>query len=429
MKHLLLDPIFKSPADEHFFVGYYDKSALDASSTRMLGMRVARIDRLPNANDEAVIGFFHLPSRQYVEVGVTNAFNWQQGAMLQWLGPSFSNDIIFNRRTERGFQAVIVDSSTGVERLLDSPIYAVSPQGDRALTVDFERHYWCRRGYSYDGIAKQEKNGRVVRGDGIWLVNINRNVSEKIVAIEDLLTISPLPSMIGATHYVEHITFSPDGQSFAFYHRWRLEEGGIYARMYVCALSQDAGPRLVHDTGRLSHYCWIDNKTILAGGAPKPSAASRLRKTKWLSRAVRPVIPLYRYLVKGNATDGQSVLSKIVTGDSYFLLDTSTCTTTTRFKGEIDRDGHPSAVPGKPGWIITDTYPDRNCVARLVLGNLDTQEMFVLNELRSIPAFDNSPCRCDLHPKVSRDGRFVCVDTMNDGVRSVYLFSLPEEVH
>lgn len=265
MTRSYLLPIFKSPTSAHFYFGYYDKSPLNAISTCHLAMRVEFMNRLPNADDEAIIGYFDLANGKFMELTTTNAFNWQQGSMLQWLGPDFNREIIFNRRTARGFQAVIYDLKTRHERLLERPIYSISRNGELALTIDFERHYWCRRGYSYDGIVVPEKNKPIVPDDGIWMMNINDNSVTKVICIGRLLLIAPLASMKDATHYIEHIMFSPNGRLFAFYHRWKLEDGGIYARLYV-ASTNDCHPQLVHDTGRLSHYCWIDDENILAWG-------------------------------------------------------------------------------------------------------------------------------------------------------------------
>lgn len=421
----MTNKIFSSPTDSNYYFGYYDKSPLDSSASRLLAMRTSFLDRLPAEGDIAEIGYFDLASEKFNSITFTNSFNWQQGAMLQWLGPSFDTRVAFNRRIDNRFCSVIHDLETGNERILSLPIYTVNRKGEFALTIDFERHYWCRRGYSYDGVVVPEKNQPVVPGDGIWCLDIKSDKAQRIVAIEDLLKIQPLASMHGATHYVEHMMFAPDDRTFAFYHRWKLAEGGIYARLYVSDI--DGGkPRLVHDTGRLSHYCWIDDHTILAGGAEKASVAGLLRKYKFLTKLIKPLMPLYRSLVKGNATDGQTRASSILTGDSYFIVDINSRKTKPVFRQAIDRDGHPSGIPGRPNWIVTDTYPDTNSRAKLLLGNLNTEEIITLGELNSIPEFDNTPSRCDLHPKISHDGRFVSIDTMNDGVRSIYLYGLPE---
>lgn len=156
---------------------------------------------------------------------------------------------------------------------------------------------------------------------------------------------------------------------------------------------------------------------------------SALRKSKVLARyLLKPLVPLYKRLIKGNSIEGQTTLSRMVTGDSYFVVNIRTRQMKPIFQKEIDRDGHPSAIPGRDGWVITDTYPDLNSRARLLLGCIHDHNVVVLDELNSIPTFDNSSSRCDLHPKVSADGRFVSVDTMNDGVRSIYLYQLPDQI-
>ena len=47
-----------------------------------------------------------------------------------------------------------------------------------------------------------------------------------------------------------------------------------------------------------------------------------------------------------------------------------------------------------------------------------------VDEFNSISKYDHSAIRCDLHPKWSADGRYVSVDTMHDGVRSIYLYDI-----
>ena len=75
-------------------------------------------------------------------------------------------------------------------------------------------------------------------------------------------------------------------------------------------------------------------------------------------------------------------------------------------------------------WIVTDTYPDRFGVLQLILFNIKTNEKIVVDKLKSLQLYDNSPNRCDLHPKWSFGGEFVSVDTMNDGVRSIYVYKI-----
>ena len=48
-----------------------------------------------------------------------------------------------------------------------------------------------------------------------------------------MVGINRLSNMEGSTHYLEHLMISPGNEKFAFLHRWKTEDGGIYARLYT----------------------------------------------------------------------------------------------------------------------------------------------------------------------------------------------------
>ena len=90
-------------------------------------------------------------------------------------------------------------------------------------------------------------------------------------------------------------------------------------------------------------------------------------------------------------------------------------------------DGHPSSVGDSGNIFVSDTYPNSfngGSVASLIIFNLEKEESRLLARLGSIPSYDDTPLRCDLHPKISFDGNYVCVDTMDNGVRGIYVYSL-----
>jgi hypothetical protein len=416
----MIQPIFKSPSENHYFFGYYDKSQLNRSSTRLLSLRVDFMDHIPNKKDRAVIGYFDMEadSQPFVEVADTRAFNWQQGCMLQWLGSDHETRVIYNDQEEGRFISVILDLETNERKVLPMPVYTVSFDGRIALCIDQERHHFCRRGYSYDGVVNQEKNQDIVPGDGVWLLDLDSGVSQQVIALEELLSIQPLSNMKGAVHYVEHLMLNPSGTRFSLLHRWKMPEGGIYSRFYT-ADSDGSDLYLLNDSGRMSHFCWRNDNEILAyGGLANP--VNKLRRYKKLVRYFfKPLLPLYHKLVNDN-----SPLSKVLTGDSYILFTDKTKERKKVAQEISGEDGHPSFPPGNPDLFITDTYPDpdEGSIAKLLAYDLAAGESRVLTELDSISEYDNSPERCDLHPKCSYDGKYVSVDTMDRGGRGVYLY-------
>lgn len=419
----MLTPEFKTPENgKHYYFGYYDKSPLNASADKMLALEVDFIDRLPEKGDSAVIGYFDLKTKQFVPLATTRTFNWQQGCMLQWLGPDHDSRIIFNDLIDGKFVSVILDVETKEKSVCSMAVYAVFPDGKGALCIDNERHHWCRRGYSYDGVYNQDKNKNIVEGDGIFSLDFASNKITKIIGIEDVNKIKPISTMADGANYVEHLMINPAGTRFAFLHRWK-NHGGIYARLYSANMD-GSDIYLLNDSGRMSHFCWRNDREILAW-AGIANSINKLRKYKTIVKYfIRPLMPLYRMLARGDSVQGNTKISQMVSGDSYVLFSDRKKQVKRIAVEQLKKDGHPSFRPADPNIFITDTYPSKFLSCELIYFNMKSDSMVVLDQLKSIPEYDESPLRCDLHPKWSFCGNYVCVDTMNDGCRGMYLYDV-----
>jgi hypothetical protein len=412
--------IFESPADAAYFFGYFDTPQVSADGSRLLALRVARFDRVPAPDDVAEVGWFDLTNADGIfhVIGTTRAFNWQQGAMLQFLGPDFGSRAIWNDFDGVGYRARIHDLRTNQRR--DVPaIYDAFPDGRTALAVDFERHAWCRRGYSYGNVMRPEKNAPVVPGDAIWRVDLETGDSAPIVTLEAMLRLVPHSNMRGATHYLEHSTVNPTGTHFVFLHRWR-HENGIHSRLCV-ARADGSGVRILNDSGRMSHFCWASETTLLGyGGRVNP--VNTLRRNRALIKALfKPLLPLYKRMVRDSSS-----LAKSLTGDAYYLFDIESPGSLRLVAPSMRaEDGHPATLPGGR-YFVTDTYARaaQGQRPRLLMVDMQTDSHAVLDELSSIPKLDETPLRCDLHPRVSPAGNIVSIDTMDGGQRRTYAYRL-----
>ena len=133
----------------HFF-GYYDKTTWDKTGRYLLALRIPATVRHPAPEDAATIGLVDLEDRnRFRPLARTTAWNWQQGAMVQWLESTPTRQIIYNIRTADGYGSTICDTETGDERSLPLPVYAVSPDGRNALTVNYARLGWTHPTIGY----------------------------------------------------------------------------------------------------------------------------------------------------------------------------------------------------------------------------------------------------------------------------------------
>ncbi|MCD6289491.1 MAG: hypothetical protein J7M34_03235 [Anaerolineae bacterium] len=365
----------------HHFFGYYDKTPWDATGRYLLAMRVAFIHRPPTPEDIAVIGMIDLENgRRWKPLAETTTWNWQQGTHLQWLGSAPDRLIIFNTRTRDGYKAVILDVHSGESRLLPRPIYAVAPSGRRAVTLNFSRVHRTRPGYGYAGIPDPWEHEEAPAEDGIYYLDLDTGESRLIINLAQITEIEHEASMDEAVHWFNHLQFNPSGTRFIFLHRWRLPgQPGWSTRLYT-ANPDGTGIVLLAREGLVSHFDWQDDEHILA----------------WSRYQGEDHYHLY--------TD-QSEEVQVIGADV------------------LDRDGHCSYSPDRR-WILTDAYPTPDHPERtLILYRPDTNTRIDIGRFYSPPELAGE-IRCDLHPRWSRDGKQVCIDSAHEGERQMYVIDV-----
>ncbi|RIH67098.1 hypothetical protein D1164_01315 [Mariniphaga sediminis] len=90
-------------------------------------------------------------------------------------------------------------------------------------------------------------------------------------------------------------------------------------------------------------------------------------------------------------------------------------------------NGHCSYLPISGNeWILNDTYPDEKRLQNIYLYHVKREVKVLLANLYLSPdfKFDNE-LRVDTHPRYSRDGRMVVVDSPHEGYgRQMYLLDI-----
>ncbi len=374
-------PITRGPKF-HWF-SYYDKLQFSRDGRYALGMEVDFEHRSPRPDDVIRLGMVALADGdRWTELGRTRAWNWQQGAMLQWL-PGSNREVIWNDREEDRFVARILDVKTGKRRTLPGPVYALSPDARWAVAPDFRRLNDCRPGYGYAGIPDPNAAVAAPEDAGIWRMDLRTGKRELIVSFAQATRIpNPHGDWTGAKHWFNHLLVAPDGQRFIFLHRWRgPKEGRSFAtRMFTA----DAGGRnlyVLDPYGKTSHFIWRDARHVLA----------------WAWHPSR--------------------------GDKFYLYEDRSEKVEAVGPEAMTVNGHCSYLPGGR-WILNDTYPDKQRLQHLYLYDTREGRRVALGSFLS-PREYTGEWRCDLHPRFSPDGRWVSIDSPHAGAgRQMYLVDL-----
>jgi len=73
-------------------------------------------------------------------------------------------------------------------------------------------------------------------------------------------------------------------------------------------------------------------------------------------------------------------------------------------------------------WILNDTYPDAAGTQQPYLFDTMTQRRHGLGSFHA--PIRHGEHRCDTHPRSSRDGRSVVIDSAHEGGRQMYLIDV-----
>ncbi len=354
----------------HWF-GYYDKLEFDPSNRFVLGMKVDFEHRSPKPDDSIQIGMVDLKNNdQWISLGASKAWCWQQGCMLQWL-PGSKYEIIWTDRQDSPaphYVARIMDVNTKKIRTIPAPIYAVSPDGKSAIAADFRRLYDTRPGYGYSGVPDPSIE-LAPKDSGLFHIDLQTGKQKLLFSMAQIASFGPqTDDMIGAKHWFNHLLFNTDGTRFVFLHRWKPQSGKVSFKTRMITASIDGSDLYILDpSGASSHFIWRDPQHILAWTQPKDK---------------RPGF----YLFKDKTSEIEQIGAGVMT-----------------------ENGHCTYLPGNE-WILNDTYPDKQRIQHPYLFHVKSGKKVPLGDFLS-PAQYAGEWRCDTHPRFSNDGSMVVVDS------------------
>lgn len=365
-----------SPKDgmEYFF-GYYDKSPWDASDRYMLCLRAKQTYKSPAPAESAEIILFDThDNNSYKVLGKTNSWNVQQGCMLQWLGPDYSERIIYNDFRDGKYCSVILNLKTNDEKILEMPVYSVASDGSFALTLDFSRLHSFRKGYGYSNLPDPTNQEKCPDVPCIWYIDLISGEVKPLLKYTDFANFEPRPEMKDAVHKVNHIMLNPSGNRFMVLHRW-FQNSRKYTRLLTADIDGTSLYNL-SDEDMVSHCYWKNDREILA-------------------------------YARKNGKNG------------YYLMEDQS-NNFIQMWPDLISDGHPSFSPDGTK-VVTDTYPDRTRLSSIYCMNGDTVKRIA--RVFTPFKYDNE-VRCDLHPRWNRKGTEICFDSVFEGQRGLYTVSV-----
>lgn len=343
---------------------------------------------MPLPTEGLDVGYFDLEQgsiKDFHRVDTSYAWNYHKGCRLQWLD---KNRMIYNTAIANRLVSKIHDLSTGEYQVIDCSIDAVYQDEQRSLASSFsyERLERCMPGYGYPYRDGGKLDDPAPKDSGLFLVDLKENTSELLISLSELAQMEDESYRQGYMHFVTHSEFSKDGRYLSFLYR-KIPIDGDYMRRHTKIMVYDLRDRRLitlptQESG--SHYVWNNRNQLIAS-----------------------------CIINGNSCH---VLYDMKDVDHYQII-----------VGDVlNSDGHQSFISDTS--FVADTYPDKYRMAKIYKADINTQSADLLLSIYSPKEFQTKDFKChiacDLHPRVSPSGKYLCFDSPRTGKRGLYIMPL-----
>lgn len=371
---------------EHHFVGYYGIRPWNGDSTYLACLESGFGDRLVQSTDKAGICLIDRNTGKLTRIAETSAWNLQQGSMLHWLPSAPIHELVYNDRIDGKLVSIVLNIQDKSRRILPRPIAAISPDGKRGISINYDRLRRIRpvTGYAGNEHAKVPIINRPA-DDGLFLIDLTTGKNRLLISVEQACSAQAAPDFIAQQPFwLEHSMFSRGGTwIFLLARAFDPKTHQLVSLpLVISAAGNGLRPMLPWAIQGASHYDWLDDhRLVLTRQQPSGTWQHLMIDVNDLPARPRPLAP-----------------------------------------DILTRDGHCTFSPDGR-WMITDTYPDENHRQHLYIYNVQTGRAARIASFHE-PAQYKGDWRCDLHPRWSRDSKQVCIDSTHEGSRQVYLLDL-----
>lgn len=371
---------------EGFFFGFHDITPFSRDNSKLLSNKVEFDLRMPNKGEGLIIGYFDLINGrigQYYEIDKSFAWNYHKGCRLQWIS---QNEIIFNTMTHMKNVSKIINIQSKQSKQVDFPIDSICPSGLYASSFSFMRLEKKMPGYGYKHIDDEAYLDEPRPSKtGLFLVDLKNNKRKLLISIKELSSdLERSKYFYDYWHFVTHSEFSFDGHYLAALHRWTDKKlTKLWTRLVIYDLINETYFFLPVEE-MVSHYAWNKNNQIIA-------------------------------------------FCKIDNASSHTLFNIPNIDKYTKINPKVlNFDGH--QYFSNDNVFIMDAYPDRQRMSRIYKVNMENGEIDNIVSVFTPKKFQTrnqySHIACDLHPRISPDGSWLCFDSSRTGKRAIYIMKL-----
>ena len=280
----------------------------------------------------------------------------------------------------------------------------LAPNGEYALCVDYSRFQVTHPTIGYAATGAEPELQNAPADDGIFRLQLDSGEVELLLSLRQLREFQPLASMDRAIHWVTHMEINPGSSRVLFIHRWteRVEDETCFLHRLFSMNPDGSDLTLLECT---------DHPLPQLQDNFDPNSVATFDYEKSEYQISHPAWKNDDEIIVWGPHRG---------GIHYHLYDDKTALVKVIGKDCLSENGHMTySVDGR--WLLSDTYPDDVSNERLlILYDVANDQRYDIGSFYTSPDL-GKPNRCDLHPRWHPDGRQVCIDSVHEQVRQMYL--------
>ena len=382
----------KSSLKEGFFFGFHDVCPFNFNESKVLANKLTFDLKMPLKGDSVEVGYFNFKNGElgeFVSLSSSTAWNYHKGCRMQWID---DESIIFNTSLDDKLVSKIINVNIKEVKVIGSPIDTVynSDSETVAATFSYGRLQLCMPGYHYPYDDDSYKESKYPAETGLFLLDLRTGEKKLLVDLAELAKCFCEDNPDMYYHYVTHTEFSKDGRYISFLYRRMIDGGDINRRITKILVYDRHLDKVLELPTQVSgsHYVWNNKNQIIASCIINNKSCHVLYDMKDI--------------------------------DNYKIVSPSI----------LNQDGHQTFITDDT--FITDTYPDKWRQCQLYIADVESKSVTKILSINSPKKFMSKTVYnytdCDLHPRVSHSGKYVCCDVVYTGKRGLFVMEIDKDI-
>lgn len=335
--------------------------------------------------DVANVGYIDQETNKFIKISKTSAFNLQQGTMMHWIDCGYGEEFTHNDHDDNNLISYAINFKSKTKRKINGAIAAVSPNHNQAIGLNFRRMSHCRPTVGYAHNIKNFELENIPANDGLYALDLKTGCANLMLSIKEVIEKTNVKLPVNQPAWFNHVLYNVTGERLFFFCRIQKEKGGFLSSLWTVNKDGSDLQYQIPFGYKISHFYWKDENTILI--------TSNIRgKLEYLE---------LRDGKKGFRPVGEKILTT---------------------------DGHCSYLPDR-NWILSDAYSRGNSekLAELFIYNIEEKRKISLGKFHHDIKYKGL-VRCDLHPRISNDGKLVSFDSVHEGTRQIYTVDISDVI-